>query len=319
MLAFLETGLKLDASGLAIGTGANNTISVGLTIDQRSANLPSFTASVPANLDATIPYTLVVTKINAQLCKLDIIFDKPVANVHFGETRTLTINGGGGNTYSLPLEVNYANSFNTTDWTNSSEVLSIDDIDIRGPLTSVSMNNRLRALLHSSLTAFNQIKNYIQYYSFKEKYLHDIIDFAIMGGSSLEPSVSTISYNSDGNVTQIITDYQAGANSRSITRLKISYTYANYTLNRLMGSDANTPLTTETISLLNTIKIEALDNSNNSVYTLGTITLNRAVNVSSIPYLKDYNVALLPSDPDNKLSDFKYYRTNTVTGWTVVA
>lgn len=319
MLAFLETSLKLDASGLSIGSGSNNTLVASLTIDQRSTPfaLTSFTATVPANFDATVPYTLTVTKINTQLCTLTITFAQPVANVRFDEVRTITIHGSNGDTYTLSLEVNYANAFVGTNWANSAESLSIDDIDLRGPLTSNSLNNRLRGLLHSSITGLNQVRNYIKYYYYKEKYLNDIIDFAIMAGSGIESSSTAVVFDTNGNITSLITTY----GSRYV---RVLYTYGNYALNRLAGVDQNTPLTTETVSLLNSFTVQVVDAATvgaNVIYTLGVVTITRNLSQVnySIPYLADYNNALPSSDPNNKLSNFKYYRTYTMTGWVVVA
>lgn len=318
MLAFLETDLTVDASGLNIGGGSNNSLAVPITIDKRStlAALTSFTATVPNNVDTTAPFTLSVTKLDSQYCILNIIFNQPIANVHFNELRVITIHGSNGDTFTINVTPNYANAFTSANWTNSDETLAIDDIDLRGALTSKSINNMFRALLSTSLTALNQAKNNAIYYYYKQKHLNDIIDFAIAGGSSFEPSTSTITYNSDGNASTIITTY---ANRK----LRITYTYSSYTLNRISGVDQITPLTTESISLLSSFVIEVLDNTNAVVYILGTITINRAVNTYSIPYLKDYNNTLpldqIAIDPDNILSNYKYYKTNTITGWTVVA
>jgi hypothetical protein len=318
MLAFLETDLTVDASGLNIGGSSNNSLAVPITIDQRStlAALTSFTATVPNNADATVPFTLSVTKLDTQYCTLNIIFNQPIANVHFNELRVITIHGSNGDTFTINITINYASTFTSANWTNSDETLAIDDIDLRGALTSKSINNMFRALLSTSLTALNKAKNNAIYYYYKQRHLNDIIDFAIAGGSSFEPSSTVITYNSDGNVNSLITTY---ANRK----LRITYNYTSYTLNRLSGADQTTPLTTESVSLLSSFLIEVLDSANAVVYTLGTVTINRSVNTYSIPYLKDYN-STLPSDqiatnPDNILSNYKYYKTNTITGWTVVA
>jgi hypothetical protein len=69
--------------------------------------------------------------------------------------------------------------------------------------------------------------------------------------------------------------------------------------------------------------VNAIDSSGNLIYNLGTVTLTRSSTptIYSIPYLKDYDSTLasdvIATDPDNILSDYKYYQTNTITGWTV--
>ena len=314
MLTFLETNLKLDASGLNIGGGG--VLTATLTVDQRYPipTTPSFSVTVPGTA-----YSATVTKVTSQYCTLTITFNHPVASVHFGEIKTLVITETTNGSCNLNVEINYANDFVVSNWANSEASTSIDDIELRGPLTSVSLNNRLRALLNTGVTALNQANNYIKYYSYKQKYLSDIVDFAIAGGSSLESSSSAITYNTDGNITSIITTY---ANRK----IKVTYTYASRSIKRLRKrNDVYSELTDETISLLDTLSVDTIDSSNLVIYNLGKIQINRSNTLTtySIPYLKDYD-ATLPSDtintdPDNMLSDYKYYKTFTIIGWTIVA
>jgi hypothetical protein len=326
-LAFLETGLLLDASGLTIGGSSNNTLTSNLTIDQRSTStaLTSFTVTVSANTDTTLPFTpILATSIDGKVCVLTLTFNQPITSVHFGNTYTLTITGADASTYTLSVIVNYANNYSDTNWTNTTNSsLLVADLDNKSSLSSLPLNNKLRSLLQSALTGLNQAYNYIKYYSYKEKYLNDIIDFAIAAGSSYESSTSTVTYNTSGQVATITTTY--GNTSRPRTQnIIISYTYANYTLNRLqLRSGIYTTLTTETVSLISGFTVNAIDGSGNLVYNLGTITLNRSLTptIYSIPYLLDYNSTLssdvIATDPDNILSDYKYYQTNTITGWTI--
>ena len=326
-LAFLETSLLLDASGLTIGGSSNNTLTSTLTIDQRSSSgaLTAFTVAVSANTDTTYPFTpTLATSTDTKTCVLTLTFNQPIANVHFGNIYTLTITGADASTYSLTVEVNYANNYSDTNWTNTTNSsLLVADLDNKSSLSSLPLNNKLRSLLQSALTGLNQAYNYIKYYSYKEKYLNDIIDFAIAAGSSYESSSSVVTYNTAGQIATITTSY--GNTSRARTQnIIISYTYSNYTLNRLqLRSGIYSTLTTETISLISSFTVNAIDSSGNLVYNLGTITINRSSTptIYSIPYLLDYNSTLasdvIATDPDNILSDYKYYQTNTITGWTV--
>lgn len=323
MLSFLENALKLDASGLNIGGGGQ--LIATLTLDQRSSiAISTFTVTVPPNEDASTPFSVTLVKTSSQLCTLTITFNQPIQNVRFGKNRTLLITANNSETFNLDIEINYTNSFSSSNWSNASAITDLDDIDFKGPLTSASLNNRLLALLHSAITSANQIKNIFKYYSFKEKYLSDIIDFAISAGSSLEPSTSIITNNSNGDITSIIINYNTGRNRTE--KIKITYTYGDYTIKRLRKRNSTyTELTTEMISLLNSFRVDAIDNSENIIYNLGVITINRSADytIYNIPYLKEYNATLPPEtidiDPDNLLSDYKYYKTYTITGWTVVA
>lgn len=320
MLNFLENNLKLNASGLNIGSGA--TLTTNLTLDQRNIIPATFTVTVPPNGDASVPYSATLIKITDQICQLTITFDQPIANVHFGENRTLVISSTSGN-FNLNVEINYTNAFSSNNWTNTTASLTIDDVDFKSPLNSTSINNRLLSLLHSAITSLNQIKNYIQYYSFKEKYLSDIIDFALASGNSMEPSTTTITTNANNNITSILKVYATGRNRTE--RILITYTYNDYDLIRLRKRDSvYTELYTDSINLLSSFTVDAVDSSNNLIYRLGTITINRSLSseIYSNPFLFDYNdslpIEIVDKDPDNILSDYKYYKTYGITGWTVV-
>lgn len=325
MLAFLETDLKVDASGLSIGSGA--TISIPLTIDQRStpAALASFTVSVPNNSDTTVPFGISIVKTNTKICTLTVTFNQPLANVHFGDVRAITITGADSSTYSLNLEIDNAVPYADVNWTNSADSLSIADFNLRAPLTSLSLNNVLRPLFQAVITSLNQARLFIKFYAYKYKYLTDIIDFAIAAGSSFEPSTGTVTFNTDGSIATILTAY-SNSNRPRTQNIKITYTYSSYTLNRLqLRSGSYSILTTETVSLLSSFSIDAVDGSGNVIYNLGVVTVNRSSSptVYAVPYLLDYNPSLssdtVATDPGNILSDYKYYQTNTIIGWTVSA
>lgn len=321
-LNFIENDLKLDASGINIG--GSGTITTTLTLDQRNTIPATFTVTVPNNVDDdSIPYTATLVKgTDNQTCTLTITFSQPAANVRFGTTRTLTVSSSSGD-FSLNVEINYTNAYIANNWTNATASTTLDNFSNKANLTSSPLNTKLLALLQSATNSLNQVKNYIKYYSFREKYLSDIIDFAIASGSSMEATTGTITSNSDNNIISIVKDYEVGRNRTE--RIKIEYTYGNYSIIRLRKRDSTyTELETTTMSLLDSFIVKAIDGSNNTIYKLGTVTITRSVTptIYSNPYLLDYDDSLpletIDTDPDNILSDYKYYKTNVITGWTVV-
>lgn len=326
MLNFIENQLKLDASGLSIGSNTNNTIIANLTLDQRSIGTTSFPTIdiydiTNTNIITTnLPFDITLTKSLTQNCILQITLNKPLSDVKLNINRKVRITSNLGETFDLYIEINYANNFSIDNWVNSEEVISVDDIDFHGPFTSLSINNKLRALLSSLINSLNQARLNTKYYFFKDKYLSDIIEFAIEAGSTLENSSSSITYNSDGTISSILKIYNTGRNRTE--RIKITYNYATYSITRVQKRGAiTTDLESVNTQLINSFKIEALDNTNAVIYTLGQIIINRNAipTLYSVSYLKDYNNGLTPTDPDNIMADYKYYKTNTITGWTVIA
>jgi hypothetical protein len=162
----------------------------------------------------------------------------------------------------------------------------------------------------------------MQYYFFKEKYLSDIIEFAIEAGSTLENSNAVITYNSDGTINYIIKTYTTSRGRNQ--QVKITYTYGNFNIIRIQKrGNVEIQLETTVASLITGFKIDALNNSGALIYSLGSVAINRSASPTlySIPYLHDYldtgNPTIDAINPDNIMADYKYYRTNTITGWTV--
>jgi hypothetical protein len=314
-LTFLENDLKLDASGLTIGTGSTDKISTHLTINQTSTAPTTFNVTTSGS-----PFSATLTKVggSTQDCLLEITFNQPLANLQFNVNHALTITANTGDTYTLNVEINYANAFNSSNWTNSADVVAVDDIDFKGPLTSLSLNNKIRSILTNAIDALNQARMSARYYFFKEKYLSDIVEFAIEAGSTLESSGAAITYNSDGTINYIVKTYDTGRGRNQ--KVKISYTYASFDIIRIQKRGiTETNLETTVSNLVTDLQIDALNNSDLKLYTIGKVHIERnsSATLYAIPYLKDYNNALTATDPDNIMADYKYYKTNTITGWTV--
>lgn len=319
MLAFLESHLVIDASGLNFSEMPS--VSAGLTLDNRSAaSIDSFTVTVPPNSDGTIPFSASMTK-TGQTCILKVTFDKPVENIGFNLKRNIKITANTGDFCDFTIEINYANSFVPNDWKNISNTNALDDIDSGAPLNSKSINDRFMGLIRISATALNKATVALKLYAFKNKSLPDIIDFALMAGTCPLPATASIARNSNGDISTCVTTYSDP--QRGIAqKIRINYNYASGQIIRCIkrnGSYLDQESTPT--SLLNSITISALDSNDAVIYSLGSIIFARTQSVISIPYLKDYDAGLpaekVQSDPDNILSNYKYYKTSLITGWTV--
>jgi hypothetical protein len=321
MLSFLESSIAIDATGLSFGGAA--TATTYLTLDQRSsAGIVSFTVTVPPNGDSSVPYTATLTFVDTQKCLLTITFGQPMANVHFNEIRTLTITANNSDTYNLDLQINYTDAFILANWQNSADIAAISDLATSSPLTTPLVNNRFLALLRFAITGLNKAKELISRYAIK-KSLPDIIDFAIMSGTSPIPATATLTTDSNCNILTLTTVYSDAVRGVS-QKILVTYTYSTYTIKRVIKRNNNfLEVTNENISLLSSLTIDALDNSNNIIYHLGTVTINRTETIIAVPGIPDYNDTLPPetinTDPNNIVSDYKYYKTFVITGWTVVA
>lgn len=317
MLTFLENDLKFDASGLTIGVGSTSKVSYTLTLDQNSTIPNTFTVTTSGS-----PFTPTLTKINNQEYLLELTLNQPLANIKFNTNHVLHIVADTTDTTDINVEINYANSFSESNWQNSADAISVDDIDWKGPFTSLSLNNRLRSILTNAINALNQARLNTKFYFFKEKYLSDIIEFAIEAGSTVEDSTAVITYNSDGTIDSIIKSYGSGRLRNQ--KIEIVYNYSNFNVTRIQKRGVvETTLETTVVSLVTSFDINALNNSGNLIYKLGTVTINRTGSPAlySVPYLKDYvdtgNPLVDDILPDNIMSNYKYYKTNTITGWTV--
>lgn len=335
-LTFLENTLYIDASGFTFG-GGGTSIVLGLTLDQRSTIPTSFTSFDIYDVDGStilssnFPFTinsLLKNGSSNQNWLLTLTFDQSSDNIKFNFKRKIVLHANTGNTYTLYIIVDYANAYTLSSWTNdNSDITSLTEIDLHEGQISTNLNDRLKALLHTSLDGWNNAKNSIKYYYYKNKYLNDIIDVAVGVGVLPEKATGTITLNANGDISTLLINYPDRSFGNNIL---ITFTYSsgsNYTISRMQkrsGVINPTPIESKIISLLNSFRIDSVDGSNNVIYNLAQVVITRSVNVLTVPFLSDYDSSL-PSDSTdtaalaaNMLSDFKYYQTNTITGWTVV-
>jgi len=321
MLAFLESSVYLDATGMSFGGG--QTLTATLTLDRRSSiTITSMSVTVPPNVDASVPYVAAMSKVDDNRWLLTITLNNPLVNVHFGEKRTLTITGNNADTFALGVEVNYATPLAPNSWPNSTEIAELTQFEKTG-IQSSTLNNRLRSLLSTTTTALNAARHALKKIGFKNKSLPDVVDFIIAAGASPLSGTTVITRDGNGDVAFLITDY---TDERGVSqRIRVIYTYADYSLKRLIKRGTNfQEVTAESAKGLNTLTVEALDNNNALMYKIGVIAIKRENEViCNIPHLKDYNDLLSPAtletDPSNQMSYYKYYKTFPMSGWTVVA
>ena len=326
MLAFLESSLSIDASGLNVGGVSNNFTYFTLSLDRRSATPASCTVDIydesNVKLTANFPFTITTQSISASKIIFKITFDQPVANVKVGAIRKITIKAASGDTADVNLQVNYSGSYQSALWANSDDTLETDDIDLRGPLTSKYINNRLKNILYTALAGVNRALEIVKKFNFKERYLSDLVDAIVLSGANPESSTNAIAYNADGSINTITSTYSTRTRFPNV---KTFFTYASTSIQRVIKrSGSETYLTAETISVLSGIRVDAVDENGNTIFNIANVSITRNPDwfTYSSPFLKDYNDTLpietRDSDPDNILSDYKYYRTHNITGWTVV-
>ena len=311
MLKFTDSIFKVDISNLP------ETIDIPLTMDQSSDAEITECAVTYYDIDnitvitTDLPFMAVIAKGDSQNYILTI--SNYSASVIFGFNYRLTLTSDTSSTFDIYLELNFASKLIPTNWDNSNQ--SIDDIsnfNSHKSLTTLTVNEIFRGLLNTSLTALGQVKNLIKFYYFKNRYLNDIIELTL-AGINPEANSTTVSYNSDSKITTMIIVYAGRI-------IKITYTYTNISIVRLRKRGTVYTVLDDTgiSSLVSSFTVAVVDSSDNVLYTLGTVTINRAETVYSNPYLSDYIEANGDTDPSNILSDYKYYRGYFITGWTVV-
>ena len=250
---------------------------------------------------------------------LNITFNQPISNIYFGLPRAIKI-ANNGISASILLTVNYANPVSSSNWGNASDSTTLTNILVHGGLTSNGINTILKSIYQTGLTGWSKVNNAIKKFSFNDKYLQDIIDLAISAGVSTDNSNSTITYNSDGNIATLITIYDNAFRSGRSKQLKLTYTYAPINTDRLQNRNGSySILETKSSNQLSVLQIDALDVTGNIIFHIATVTMIRSLTVYKNPFLADYNASLANplTDPNNLLSDYKYYQTPVITGWTV--
>lgn len=325
MPAFLEKSISVDATGVIFGnTDETAKVSVGLTLDKRSNDSGNFTVNVPINDGDTLPpysATLIAVPDSSE-CVLTFTFDRPANIVRFNYVRTLRIMRGGNET-TLDVEINHADKFIIANWQNANNTNTIDDIDLRASLTSRIVNDRILGVFRVAKTALNRAVENARLYSFKRKSLPDIIDFALGIGACPTPGIAEIVRNANNDVEKVVIEYTSDERG-PFKRVAINYVYSDYNVTSVVkhGGPA-TNMLLKTTPLLNSININLLDSENKVAVELGSITIHRAEKEIAIDGLPDYNAALPPEEininPDNIISDFKYYKISVITGWTVKA
>ena len=198
-----------------------------------------------------------------------------------------------------------------TNWDNSTQVTSdIQDFGQHNQLITATANNVFRSLLNTSLTALGQAKNAIKYYSFKNKYLNDIID-TVINGATPNPSNVVLTSDTNNNITAMNIIYD----NRIVL---ITYNYIEADVERLQKRGAiYTLIDTTQATLLNSFTIDIVNSGGALIHRLATVQINRSYSIYFNQYLSDYIPVNGPDDPSNILSDYKYYRSNLITGWTV--
>ena len=324
MFQLLEASYFIDASNISIGSVSNNSIVLSLDLDNRStiesiSSIDIYDDSGLNIITSNLPYTLSITKISQFKYSLTVLFGNPVANVKFGINRKIVLTANNSDTSEVRILVGYSNNFIPSDWQNSTEDITINNISFKDGLNSSTISTKLKQLFFNSFNTLNLFKNHVKFYSYK-KHIEDILYTSIITQCLPESSESVITKNSNGDTLTIVTTFGAGSR---YTKVKITYTYADYTVSQLRKRNGTvTILSTYTNSLLNSVKVDALDSSNNIIYNICQALINRTVSEFSIQDLADYNSSL-PSDevdldPDNLLSDYKYIQTSLISGWTIV-
>lgn len=324
MFQLLESSYFIDASSISIGSSSNNSILLSLDLDNRSTissidTVDIYDDSGTNKLSTDMPYILTITKISQFKYSLEVKFSNPVTDVKFGVNRKIVLTADNSDTSEVRILVGYSNNYIPSDWQNSTEDLTINNVSFKDGLNSVTISTKLKQLFFNSFNTLNLLKDHIKLYSYK-KYIEDILYTSIITQNIPESSDTIITRNSNGDISTIITTFGNGSRYKKV---KITYTYASYNINQLRKrSSTTTILSTYTDNLLNSVQIDSLDENDIIIYNICKLLINRSISEFSIQDFIDYN-SNLPSDqidldPDNLLSDYKYIQVAMITGWTMV-
>lgn len=308
-VTILNNDFVLDAFGLPA------TLSCPIEVNQTSdPGITGFTVTYYENDNVTplisnFPFTATVVQISSQQYRIDVT--NYSATAIFGFKYRLTLTSSTGSTVDVYIVIGYSTNLVPTLWSNSPQTTDpLENFGEHLALTTPNANLVFRALFNATINAYEQIKNYIKYYSFKHKYLNDIIDLSIHGITPIA-SDTVVTYDANNNIETITTTYSGRI-------VKITNTYASSTITRLRKRNGSyTDLDSNTISLLDTFTVDIINGSSQLLYRLATVTINRSTGVYTNHLLSDYVESAGDTDPSNILSDYKYYRTSLMTGWTV--
>lgn len=311
MLKFTDNIFKVDISDLP------DSIAIPLTLDQSSdagitgCNVTYYDVDNITVITTDLPFDAYISKEDSQNYILTI--NNYSASAIFGFNYRLTLTSNTSSTFDVYVELNFASKLTPDYWDNSSQsITDISNFNSHKSLTTLTVNEIFRSLLNTSLTALGQVKNLVKFYYFKNRYLNDIIELTL-AGINPETNTTTVTYNSDSKITSSKIVYEGRI-------VKITYNYTNISVIRLRKRGAVYTVLDDTgiSSLLSSFTVAVVDSNDVVLYTLGTVTINRAETIYSNPYLSDYIEANGDTDSSNILSDYKYYRGYFITGWSVV-
>lgn len=310
---FLETDVKLDASVLRFDGTPVTTIDTYFTVNQSLTVPAEYTGVVYAEDGVTVttdPFTVTLIPVGSRLVKMTLLFTS-FDTIQFGVRRKVKIS----NTWDIFVELNYGTSFVSGNWSNSDDTTSLSNLDFNEGLKTRTLNNKLKSIYQTCLLTLNQLKKYISLYSYRDKYLQDIIDFAIHSGVAPDSLSASLVY-SGNNISSQSTIYPLSRSRNNLIR--ITYNYGTYNVVRFQkrsGTVTNENLETTTQSLLNGFSINAINSNGVLLYNLGYVTINRQQQEYNVGYLKDYDAGNTAAE--NTMSDFKYYKIYRMIGWTV--
>ena len=318
MLKFLETNFNIDIQQLL----TQKIIQLSLTCDQ-SNSVPNaisayFVDGDGNQITSNIPFSISITKSTNQLFTLTL---DASLNTHFYPNSLYNvkiINTANNDTYTITLKLDYFTSLNESLWQNSDkELYTLTNIGYKNDATSKEINNIFRSIINNTSFLYSKINNIFKLYN-QNKPIDDILSLVQTGIFPINSTVQ-ISKNVNGDISSILISYTD--NSKFILA---SYIYADYDIVRVVKKNGtSSDIETGSISLLNSINVSEVKSDESTVIRkIGTITINRSTSEFNNIFLSDYNASLssdvIDIDPNNILSEYKYYRTNTIVGYNVV-
>lgn len=314
MLKFLETNFNIDIQQLL----TQKIIQLSLTCDQ-SNSVPNtisayFIDDNGNQITSNIPFSISIAKSTNQLFILTL---DASSNTHFYPNSLYNvkiINTANNDTYTITLKFDYFTSLNENLWQNSDkELYTLTNIGYKNNANSKEINNIFRSIINNTSFLYSKINNLFKLYN-QNKPIDDILSLVQTGIFPINSTVQ-ISKNSNGDISSILISYTD--NSKFILA---SYVYADYNIVRVTKKNGvSSDVETSNISLLNSISISEVKSDGITIIRkIGTITVNRSISEFNNIFLSDYDASLLDTDSNNILSEYKYYRTNTIAGYNVM-
>lgn len=318
MLKFLENNLNVDLAPIVSG---NKTVTLALTCDQSNVVPHEFSAYCcdvnGVRLTTDLPFTVSISQTDSQLFTLNLDFSvgKYYPN-HFYYIKIL--NTSNDDYYILNIKTDFFTPLSENLWTNSdNEIYEISGIQYKEKVTSKSLNNKFKALLNNTGYLFNKITKLYELYNHKSP----IDDVMALVQSGVFPINSTVTFTKNLNDDISTTLITYSDNSKCILA---TYNYSDYNIVRVTKKGSVTSdVETSSMPLLDSITISELKSDGVTlVKNIGTIEVKREPLEFNNVFLKDYDDSLsdevIDIDADNILSEYKYYRTDRISGYTVV-